>query len=191
MASVLDGYDLALATDRYRVKVYSTGRIYWLPGIHFVTSCNVDLTHFPFDRQTCFINVTSWLYLENQVNFSISGSGTVLKYFETNGEWEVMATHTGRYAVDVGAAWNMTVLYCAVHMKRKPLFYIYNLLLPSMTLSLMSIFMFALPVESGEKISLGISALISYSVLTLLVADSMPSNGNFMPLLCTWTGGVG
>ena len=81
---------------------------------------------------------------------------------------------------------SMSVISCAVELRRKPKYYVMHLIMPAVTMSTVSIFVFALPVESGEKISLGISVLISYSVITLLVADNMPTNGDTIPVLCRY-----
>ena len=81
---------------------------------------------------------------------------------------------------------SMPVIFCAVELRRKPGYYVMHLILPAVTLSSVSTFVFALPVESGEKISLGISVLLSYSVISLLVADNMPTNGDAIPVLCRY-----
>ena len=81
---------------------------------------------------------------------------------------------------------SMSVISCAVELRRKPKYYVMHLIMPAVTMSSVSIFVFALPVESGEKISLGISVLLSYSVITLLVADNMPTNGDTIPVLCRY-----
>ena len=90
-----------------------------------------------------------------------------------------------RYIVKIGFG-PMSVIYCAVELRRKPAYYVMHLILPVVTMSIVSMFVFALPVESGEKISLGISVLISYSVLTLLVANHMPTNADAIPVLCRY-----
>ena len=80
----------------------------------------------------------------------------------------------------------MSVISCAVELRRKPAYYVLHLILPVVTMFIVSMFVSALPVESGEKISLGISVLISCSVLTLLVADHMPTNADAISVLCRY-----
>lgn len=43
--------------------------------------------------------------------------------------------------------------------------------------------MFILPQESGEKISLGITVLLSYVVFMLMVAETVPKNSDTIPIL--------
>ena len=58
-----------------------------------------------------------------------------------------------------------------------------NIIAPAILLTLVSVLVFALPAASGEKISLEISVLLSYSVLMLLVSDIMPKNGKALPII--------
>lgn len=48
---------------------------------------------------------------------------------------------------------------------------------------MLTLTVFLLPVESGEKTSLGLTVLLSYSLFMLLVAESMPATSEFVPLI--------
>ena len=180
-----DGADLSMADDKFRVQIYANGEIVWLPGFKFRTTCKVDLTHFPFDEQMCYINVTSWLYTTEYVEFNTNSGYVDLSHIELNGEWDLKRVHADKYTSETQMG-TISIVYCAVELRRRSLFYVMHILLPVFAMSSVSMFVFALPAESGEKISLGISVLISYSVLGLLVADSMPSNSDAMPVLSTY-----
>lgn len=56
-------------------------------------------------------------------------------------------------------------------------------MIPCMLLSMLTCLTFCLPVESGEKVSLGLTVLLSFSVFMLLVAESMPATSEFIPLI--------
>ena len=180
-----EGADLSMADNKFRVQIFPNGQLMWMPGFKFRTTCKVDLTHFPFDEQKCYINITSWLYTTAYVEFNISTDYVDLGNFELNGEWDLKRVYAGKY-ITGSPLGNISIVYCAVELRRRSLFYVMHILLPVFAMSTVSMFVFALPAESGEKISLGISVLISYSVLGLLVADSMPSNSDAMPILSTY-----
>ncbi|XP_078339346.1 acetylcholine receptor subunit beta-like [Crassostrea virginica] len=57
--------------DFYYVKVYNDGSVYWYPYTVFETSCDLDVTYFPFDTQTCSVIIISWSYSHWEVNFTI------------------------------------------------------------------------------------------------------------------------
>ena len=66
---------------------------------------------------------------------------------------------------------------------RRILYYILNILCPCIWLNILSLLAFCLPPDAGEKITLGITVLLSYSVFMLLVAESMPPTSEFVPLI--------
>ena len=48
--------------DKMGVLISHTGRIHWEPGGIFSTTCDMDITFFPFDIQKCSIVVGTWAY---------------------------------------------------------------------------------------------------------------------------------
>jgi nicotinic acetylcholine receptor len=63
------------------------------------------------------------------------------------------------------------------------LYYITTLIVPCVLLSALSLLVFPLPAEADEKISLGITVLLSFSVFQLLVANSMPATADYVPII--------
>lgn len=82
---------------------------------------------------------------------------------------------------------NYTNLEFMLDIKRKPLFYLVNLIIPTCIITLISIVGFFMPSsasgERHEKISLGITTLLSMSILMLMVSDQMPTTSTFIPLI--------
>uniref|UniRef100_W5MIJ9 Cholinergic receptor, nicotinic, alpha 11 n=1 Tax=Lepisosteus oculatus TaxID=7918 RepID=W5MIJ9_LEPOC len=70
-----------------------------------------------------------------------------------------------------------------VTIRRRTLYYALNLLIPCVLLSSMTLLVFVLPADSGEKISLGITVLLSLTVFMLLVAEIMPATSDSIPLI--------
>jgi nicotinic acetylcholine receptor len=50
-------------------------------------------------------------------------------------------------------------------------------------LSVLTCLTFYLPTESGEKVSLGLTVLLSFSVFMLLIAEEMPATSEFIHLI--------
>ncbi|KAK3532820.1 hypothetical protein QTP86_032105 [Hemibagrus guttatus] len=72
-----------------------------------------------------------------------------------------------------------------VTMRRRTLYYGLNLLIPCVLISGLALLVFLLPADSGEKISLGITVLLSLTVFMLLVAEIMPATSDSVPLIGT------
>jgi nicotinic acetylcholine receptor len=70
-----------------------------------------------------------------------------------------------------------------ITLRRKTLFYTCNLIIPCVGLSFLTVLTFYLPSESGEKISLCISILLSLTVFVLLLNDLIPPTSLVVPLI--------
>ncbi|CAG9559773.1 unnamed protein product [Danaus chrysippus] len=70
-----------------------------------------------------------------------------------------------------------------ITLRRKTLFYTVNIIIPCMGISFLTILTFYLPSDSGEKVTLSISILISLHVFFLLVVDIIPPTSLVVPLL--------
>ena len=68
-------------------------------------------------------------------------------------------------------------------IKRRVLYYMFNIVFPCLWLAILSVMTFWLPPDSGEKITLGITVLLAFSVFMLLVAESMPKTSESVPLI--------
>ena len=109
-----------------------------------------------------------------------------MSIFIPNGEWDLINNHMpairhvleyshtpGEY-VDV-SFWLM--------IKRKPLYYTFNLILPCVCVTLLSFLVFLLPPESGEKVSLSVAALLSMTFFLALVSENTPTQSLSVPLI--------
>lgn len=74
-------------------------------------------------------------------------------------------------------------IFFNITMRRKTLFYTVNLIIPCVGISFLSILVFYLPSDSGEKVSLSISILLSLTVFFLLLAEIIPPTSLAVPLL--------
>jgi len=70
-----------------------------------------------------------------------------------------------------------------VQMRRKPLFYVFNMIFPCFIITLIALLGFYIPSNSGEKVSMGITTLLSMTVFLMLVAENMPPTSDVLPLV--------
>ncbi|CAH1802891.1 unnamed protein product [Owenia fusiformis] len=73
-------------------------------------------------------------------------------------------------------------------LKRKPLFYIYNLIIPCGLLLIVSIMGFLMPIASGARAPLSIMVLLSMTVLQLNVSSTIPIQSENTPLISQYIG---
>ncbi len=70
-----------------------------------------------------------------------------------------------------------------ISLHRIPGYYIYNVIAPCMMLSTMTVCVFHLPPESGEKIGLGMTNVLALILFQQLIAENMPPLGDETPVI--------
>ncbi|KAL4216813.1 Neuronal acetylcholine receptor subunit alpha-7 [Mactra antiquata] len=146
--------------------VYNTGRVFWGPVVRFRSSCKIDITFFPFDDQVCYLKLGSWAYNGYQVDVHKRSETIDLSNYVDNGEWKL-----------IGIKVSMSVLL----RKRAYWYKDLNVRIAQKTDWYKG--QFLLPPESGEKITLGLSVLLTITVFMLMVADKMPQTSESISLI--------
>ncbi|KAK9718869.1 Neurotransmitter-gated ion-channel transmembrane region [Popillia japonica] len=180
-----EGFDGTFQTN---VVVKHNGSCLYVPPGIFKSTCKIDITWFPFDDQHCDMKFGSWTYDGNQLDLVLkSEEGGDLSDFITNGEW---------YLIGMPGKKNTIVYQCCpepyvdvtftIQIRRRTLYYFFNLIVPCVLISSMALLGFTLPPDSGEKLTLGVTILLSLTVFLNLVAETLPQVSDAIPLLGTY-----
>ncbi|KAI0214765.1 Acetylcholine receptor subunit beta, partial [Lamellibrachia satsuma] len=138
--------------------------------------------------QSCGLDFVDWTYDGRFVNLVNSSSEIGLDVYKTHGEWDITSTESLRFDQFFGSDPGIpfpTVRF-VLHLQRKPRYYLINVVAPCVLMSLLAMLVFYLPPDSGEKVSLGITVLLSFSVFLLLVADNVPKTSEDVPLIAIY-----
>ena len=99
-------------------------------------------------------------------------------------EWVITAcTEWAITYLDVEHERGYSHVVFTLHLKRRYKFYVMNIVLPCVMLSILILIGFCLPPDAGEKISLGISVLLAFTVFLVMIADSIPRVSSAIPLI--------
>ncbi|XP_046555143.1 neuronal acetylcholine receptor subunit alpha-6-like [Haliotis rubra] len=159
--------------------VYNTGLVVYVHNGRLDTRCKVNIQQFPFDQQVCFISMSPMVTALSGEDVTVQNPNVDLESFEENGEWELVeATFAPKNISSRGA--NVTTAIAALTLKRRTTFYILNNILPVVFLSFLNTFVFLLPEDSGEKISLCVSILLSYAMFLTLISSYLPANSDHL-----------
>ncbi|KAK6631321.1 Acetylcholine receptor subunit alpha-like 1 [Polyplax serrata] len=183
-------YEVTIMT---KAILHHTGKVYWKPPAIYKSFCEIDVEYFPFDEQTCFMKFGSWTYdgymidlrhISQTPDSDTIDMGIDLQDYYLSVEWDIMR---------VPAVRNEKFYSCCeepypdiifnITLRRKTLFYTVNLIIPCVGISFLSVLVFYLPSDSGEKVSLCISILLSLTVFFLLLAEIIPPTSLTVPLL--------
>jgi len=168
------------------VVVTSTGSCTYIPPGIFKSTCLIDITWFPFDDQDCEMKFGSWTYngfkLDFQLKEEVGDTGT----YVMNGEWALLGVPAKR---------NEVIYECCpepylditfiIKLRRRTLYYFFNLIVPCVLIASMAVLGFTLPPDSGEKLSLGVTILLSLTIFLNTVSAIIPITSD-SPLIGTY-----
>ncbi|KAJ8319146.1 LOW QUALITY PROTEIN: hypothetical protein KUTeg_004237 [Tegillarca granosa] len=177
-----------LNDDNLQCRVTHKGSVFWeIPRI-FVTHCEIDITYFPYDSQSCVIEVTSWAY---------STKAQILKHLRTqvntkelvqNGEWTYKFSHLSSKNITEeqvdGTSFSLSQLDFVIVLERRPLHYVTTIILPTVIITYLSVIVFILPTQSGEKSSYTLTVFLALAVLLTFIQDLMPPTALHVSYLC-------
>ena len=107
-----------------------------------------------------------------------------LSNFVSNGEWELIHVEAIRNVITYPCCIEpFPDVTFVIHIRRRTLYYMYNVIIPCVMLSTLTLTGFWMRPDSGEKVTLGLTVLLAFSVFMLLVAESMPATSSFVPLI--------
>ncbi|CAH1779885.1 unnamed protein product [Owenia fusiformis] len=175
--------------EDFRVDLAHTGEVLWSPGGSFDSACALDVTFFPFDSQICTLRFANWMYHGFHQNLS-SKSGVVLAKYTENGEWNIVSTDIVVFNDYFQNKKPYPTADFILFLKRKPRYHIVHIVVPCIILTILVTFVFLLPPEAGEKVSMGITVLLSFSVFLLMVAEQIPKTSDSTPLLALYLAAV-
>lgn len=114
-----------------------------------------------------------------------------LSNFIPNGQWEVrsalMYNRFRKYGVGKIPYPDVTL---TLVIRRKPLYYGMNIVIPCALISLLALFSFILPSDHGERMSLVITVLLALSVYMLIVSSALPETSDSVPVLGIYCLGI-
>ncbi|XP_021944477.1 acetylcholine receptor subunit alpha-L1 isoform X2 [Folsomia candida] len=183
-----------IVTTMTKAVLHSDGVVTWKPPAIFKSSCEIDVRYFPYDMQQCFMKFGSWTYDGFQIdlkhinqepgNEGIVDMGINLLEFYPSVEWDILSVPAERHERFYPCCEEpYPDIFFNITLRRRTLFYTVNLIIPVIGISYLSILVFYLPADSGEKIALCISILLSQTMFFLLISEIIPSTSLAIPLL--------
>ncbi|XP_034049773.1 5-hydroxytryptamine receptor 3A-like [Thalassophryne amazonica] len=155
-----------------------------------VSTCPMDVHKFPFDTQKCTITIGSGIHSVNEMMLSPSSNSSRATQFskelmKTQAEWDfVRLSVASRNMSYNGQQWDQLTYTFTV--KRRPLLYVINFLLPILFFLSLDLASFFILDHRGEKLGFKVTILLGISVLMLILNDILPSMSNNTPLIATY-----
>ncbi|XP_070611252.1 acetylcholine receptor subunit alpha-like [Erythrolamprus reginae] len=178
--------DGIFAIDQFtKVLLNYTGHITWTPPAIFNSYCEIIVTHFPFDEQNCSMKLGTWTYDGTVVAIYPESDRPDLSNYVPSGEWTMKDYRGWKHSVTYECCLKTPYLDITYHfvLLRLPLYFIVNVIIPCLLFSFLTGLVFYLPTDSGEKMTLSISVLLSLTVFLLVIVELIPSTSSAVPLI--------
>ena len=108
-----------------------------------------------------------------------------LEFYKPNEQWQLIRPVT--YEIEKLPVYNGLKnsyhITIGIRFRRCPEFYTIIFVLPSLVLYILSSLVFLLPVESGEKLTLSLTALLAEVVTLDVVTNALPASSQNFPVL--------
>ena len=163
-----------------------------LLGIHFSKwilqkskSCFTPIHLFftAYVLQKCILKFGSWSYHGLSLDIYHSGPGDT-EAFTDNGEWVLVGMPVTKFITKYRCCPEpYPFITYNIIIRRRTMYYILNFLTPCVLMSALTILGFFLPVESGERMNVGVTVLLSLTVILLLLAEELPATSEVVPLI--------
>ncbi|XP_072042662.1 neuronal acetylcholine receptor subunit alpha-5-like [Amphiura filiformis] len=182
-----ENFDLSFQRFKSDTVVYvtSTGHLTWFVTTMFVSGCAIRVTWFPYDIQVCDMTFGSFGYTGKELEFIPAADidANQNRYLE-NGVWDMVATNKKQLTTHFACCdFPYYEVQYRLIFKRRPDFYIKYLIIPVALLSFLSLMVFYLPPDSGEKVTLCITNLLALVVFQQIITDNMPPSGAESPII--------
>ncbi|XP_053385794.1 neuronal acetylcholine receptor subunit alpha-3-like [Mercenaria mercenaria] len=157
----------------------------------FTTHCESHVTYWPLDTQTCDVILSSWSYTVNEValDFEQLHSKILTSFYQENGEWELISKdHTSRETRRESESFSRLIF--TLKFRRRPLFHMLNTLFPVVLMGFLTVAVFKLSPESGERVGLALTILLAYAVYLSVMAESIPQTSLSASLLSSYIAAI-
>lgn len=154
-----------------KAMVKPDGEVFWSPPAKLRSSCKIDVTFFPFDDQVCLLKFGSWTYSGLQVDIDKKADLVDMSNYVENGEWELIEITIERNVdyYPFSPEEPFPSILFKIHLRRRVLYFLFNIIIPCIWLSILCLVGFWLPPDSGEKITLGNNETINFKSFSYFI----------------------
>ncbi|XP_029978307.1 5-hydroxytryptamine receptor 3A-like isoform X2 [Sphaeramia orbicularis] len=154
-----------------------------------VSTCRMRVHKFPFDTQSCNLTFKSAIHTDKDIRLHASDNSSEATEWSrdlmrTQYEWLfINMTVTTKNA---SLPENQDVIIYTINMKRRPLLYIVNFLLPVLFFLCLDLASFMISHGSGEKLTFKVTVLLAVTVLQLILNEILPASSDRIPLIAMY-----
>ncbi|XP_017552149.1 gamma-aminobutyric acid receptor subunit pi [Pygocentrus nattereri] len=179
-----------ITVENRLIRIFPNGTVLYALRITTTVACNMDLTKYPMDKQTCTLQLESWGYNINDVMFywtrgneSVSGLDTLrLAQYTVEDHY----TSVSEAVYETG---NYPKLIFHFELKRSILYFILETYVPSSLLVVLSWVSFWISQSSvPARICIGVTTVLTMTTLMMGARTSLPNANCFIKAIDVYLG---
>ena len=151
------------------VQIYFNGVVSYLKDTQADISCDVNVWKYPYDQHTCTLSLIASTSDNETVIFTDSPI-FVFTILNNNSNWEV--SHLSYENANFMSIYSKPIF--RMTLTRKPQYLLLNIVLPVIILEFLNLFVFVLPIDSGERVSVSITIVLTVFVFMTSLSDKLP-----------------
>ena len=158
------------------MKIYANGTVMWQGDTMVSINCDITINAFPSDLHDCFICFGSKTYERSEMQLVWSYLDELVGSFIENKEWKVtvLSELTNHYHCNKRFQGKTSGLTIKFNLKRKAIAYHITFFAPCLFLSIIMTVVFIVPTETGERVNLIVTVLLTIIVFQQLTLDIIP-----------------
>ncbi|CAB4029526.1 gamma-aminobutyric acid receptor alpha-like, partial [Paramuricea clavata] len=135
--------------------IHPDGKVYFSQTVLVKTSCPMDLHTFPLDRQTCFLNFSSFAYGRSLLNYTTGGKHVVVGHTKLP-QFDLVETR------EIEGESKSPGITISLTFQRRFGYYLMSVYIPSASIVLLSWLVFFMePSHVGDRIALEITLTLT------------------------------
>jgi hypothetical protein len=148
----------------------------------------MNVRKFPFDTQSCNINVGSWIQTSDRMNIELGDSKIKTDDYVENSVWRLTGSsvaiiQSNKRIPTFLSDKNFTCdeIQFTLNIERRPLYFMMNGIFPCLLLNCLTLLLFFLPYNS--QIDLSITSILTFSVYMLRISSEIPVQSEYLPII--------
>ncbi|KAK7497673.1 hypothetical protein BaRGS_00011068 [Batillaria attramentaria] len=172
----ISGQPLRMGHDNMLLMVWYDGRVSWTPDLTIDTACTMDITNYPFDEQRCTWQLYPWMSDKEHVKLTVRNLSDIFDMLiSENVEWKLTDVR-GQTCDFKNEYFEFSCVKFTYVLKRRATFLVLTVVIPTVMLAVISTLVFALPVDSGEKISLSVAPVLAFVLMLSIMMNVLPQS---------------
>uniref|UniRef100_A0A0N4ZT20 Neur_chan_LBD domain-containing protein n=1 Tax=Parastrongyloides trichosuri TaxID=131310 RepID=A0A0N4ZT20_PARTI len=180
--AVTEYFGSLVSTD---VMTTSKGNVTWLFSGLLKSVFHLNVKYYPFDDQECELRFASWSHHLSEMDLRLITNQGDLSFYMNNSEFSLINMKAYREVLHFPTRKNISwpTIVIKIKINRRPLFYVFNHVLPCALISSMAVLGFFMPPETGEKINMCITTMLSMGVYLQSITELIPPTSEAVPLI--------